>query len=71
MNVLFLKFFAEGKRTPILPRSRAVISGVGGKKKKHLECQRQKQASRLPSQLFPFPSIVLTLLENDAAKEKT
>ena len=36
-----------------------------------LECQCQKQASLLPSQLFPFPSIVLTVLENDAARGKT
>ena len=31
----------------------------------------QTQASLLPSQLFLFPSIVLTVLENDAAKGKT
>ena len=38
-------------------------------KKKYLECQCQKQAILLPSQLFPFSSIVLTVLENDATKE--
>ena len=48
--------------------SRAVISAVG--KKMCLEHQSQKQASPLPSQLFPFPSIVLTVLENDAAQRE-
>ena len=56
---------------PILPVSQAVISAVGKKKKKKksLERQCQKQAILLPSQLFPFPSIVLTVLENDAEME--
>ena len=39
-------------------------------KRKCLECQCQNHASLLPSQLFPFPSIVLTVLENDAARGK-
>ena len=55
------------KFAPILPMRRAIISAVG---KKSLDCQCQNQASLLPSQLFPFPSIVLRLLENDAAKGK-
>ena len=43
------------------------------KKKKKLECQCPKQASLFSSQLFPFPSIALTVLENDPvpAKVKT
>ena len=36
-----------------------------------LECHCQKQASLLPSQLFSFPSIVLTVLENETATGKT
>ena len=32
---------------------------------------KRSQTSRLPSQLFPFPSLVLLALENDAAKGKT
>ena len=59
----------------ILPGSWAVISAVGKKerkkKKKCLECQCPKQTSLLPSQLFPFSSIVLTVLENHTAKGKT
>ena len=58
-----------GGFVPILPMSRAVISADG--KKNCLEYQCQKRASFLPSQLLPFPSIVLTALENDAAKGKT
>ena len=41
-----------------------VISAVG--KEKCLECQCQTQASLHSSQLFPFPSTVLTMLENYA-----
>ena len=59
---------AAGLSTPILPGSWAVISAVG---KKKLECECPKQASLLLSQLFPFPSIMLTVFENDAAKQKT
>ena len=44
-----------------------VISAVGNKM---LQCQRRKQASLLPSQLFLFPSIMLTVLENDGARGK-
>ena len=58
-----------GKCAPNLPGSQAVISEVG--KNKCLQCQCQKQASLLPSQLFPFPSILLTVLENDAVKGKS
>ena len=50
------------------PVSEAVILAIG--KNKCLECQRQKQGCLHPSQLFPFPSVVLTLLKNDAAKGK-
>ena len=63
-----------GKFASILPISPSVNSAVGKKKKKKkkcLECQCQKQASLLPSQLFSFPSIALTVLENDAAKGET
>ena len=61
---------AMGKFASLLPVSWAVISAVD-KKKKCLECQCQKRADLLPSQLFPFPSIVLRVLENDAAKGRT
>ena len=54
-----------GLFAPILSLSRAVISAVG---KKCLECQCQKQANLLPSQVFPFPSIVLTVLGKAATK---
>ena len=62
--------FGAGKFAPILQVSQAIISAVG-KKKKKLNCQCQKQASLLPSQLLPFTSIVLTVLKNDATKGKT
>ena len=67
-----------GKFASILLTSQAVTSAVsvvvvvvvvGGFSL--LECQCQKQAGLLPFQLMPFPSIVLTELENDAAKRKT
>ena len=44
--------------------------GRGGGGVKCLECQRHKPASLFPSQLFLFPSTVLTVFENDAAKGK-
>ena len=55
-----------GKFAPILLLSREIISAVG--KIFLLNCPCEKRASLLPSQLFPFPSIVSTVLENDAAK---
>ena len=66
VELVYINPSKAGKCAPILPVSRAVISAVGPKK--CLECL--KQASLLPSQLFPFPSIVLTVLENDVAKGK-
>ena len=69
-SIARLNLSAAGKFTPILPANQAIISVVGKKKKKCLECQCEKQESLLPSQLFPFPSIVLTVLENDATKGK-
>ena len=48
---------------PILPGSQVVMLAVG-KKKNCLDCQ-------CPSQLFPFPSIVLKVFENDAVKGNT
>ena len=41
------------------------------KKKICIECHCQKEASLLPFQLLPCPSIVLRVLENDADKGKT
>ena len=63
---------AAGVCAPILPGGRAVISAADKKKKKRCsECQCQKQANVLPSHLFPFSSIVLTVLENGAYRGKT
>ena len=59
-----------GKFAPILPVNQAIISAVGGKYF-FFNCHCQKQANLFLSQLFPFPSIVLTVLENGVAKGKT
>ena len=50
---------------------RAVILAIGKKKKKYLECRCQKYTSLPSSQLSSFPSIVLTVLENDAVQRET
>ena len=50
----------------ILPGGRVVISAVG--ENKCLESHYQKQARLLPSQLFPFSAIVLSVFENDVAR---
>ena len=52
----------------------AVISAVGPKKGLECACPKQTEASFLPSFSAPsmsFHSVVLTVLENDAAKGKT
>ena len=59
------------KLAPILPLNQVIISAVGKKKKKKIELTLSKTARLLPSQLFPFPSIMLTGLSNDAAKGRT
>ena len=63
-----LNLSVTDKFVPILPLSCATISTVG---ENFLNCQCSKRAGFLPSQPFPFPSIVLTVLENEAAKGKT
>ena len=56
----------------ILPGSQAVISAVGEKKKKKKFRMLVSKTGKPPSfSPIPFPSIVWTVLENDAAKGET
>ena len=60
---------AAGECAPILSGSWAAISAVG--KRKYLECHVKNRQSSFLLSYFPFLSIVLTVLKNDAAKGKT
>ena len=62
MRIYIFNPSAAEKCALILPMSQVVISAVG-KEKKCLECHCQKQASLLPSQIFTYPSKVLTVLK--------
>ena len=70
MHYLWIVFNLSvvGKAALIIPVSWAVISAVGKKRKK--KKKKKKKNVKCQKQLFPFPTTVLAMLENDSAKGK-